>query len=177
MTDETERVLTNEELRELDITPELAEQALEQTRERAQYILEMRHKIEVRAATLLRVFMSLALAIVGFGFGLERLAGGAEVAIANYVLGAAPLFLASACVVAAIWDRPYPTMGGPGYWWVREGAIDGDESFVAFFNACLAASYERANDCGFRSNETGILCIRVGLAISLLTPVCLLVAF
>ncbi|ROO27902.1 hypothetical protein [Salinisphaera orenii] len=176
MTEENPQMLGKTEMAGLDISPAVAGRAVEQTRQRAEYLIELRHKIEVRAAALLRAFLGLAIAIVGFGVGIERLAGGDPATVVRYVVGASPLFVAAACMGAAIWDRNYGTLGSSAHWYLRHGVIDGDETDVAYLDACLAESYERGNSDSSRCNRVALNYIRAGLISAALTPLCLLVA-
>lgn len=163
------------ELRDLDITPEIADQAFHHVSTRLEWALDQRKLIETRAIGLLRTFLSLALAVIGVGVALQRMEG-PPLELTAFLAGATPLFLAAACMVVAIWDRDYGSLGSTASWWLRKGVIDGDPSEAAYLTACLTESYQRRIKASMGSNMTAIYFIRGGLVAAVLSPVALAVA-
>tara|TARA_B100002049_G_C16037278_1_gene357281 strand:+ start:156 stop:710 length:555 start_codon:yes stop_codon:yes gene_type:complete len=171
--EDKEELLNERDLQKLSITPELAKQAYEQTRDRAESCLSTHERLQQRATFLLRYFSTLAIAIFGYGIGIERLTEATDPNVEPYALLAAPLVFAAALMFIAIRDRKFGTLGGSPSWWLRKGIIDGSKAEADYLYACLAVSYSRRIAMSTRSNRKTVLWINNGIYLSTLTPIIL----
>lgn len=168
-------MLTQDELRNLNITQTIADQGFEQVNARLQWALGIRRQIVERAINLLKIFLTLALAVVSVGAALVR-SSDFEMAFWPFLLGLSPLYVASACMAGALVDRAQGSLGSSAEWWLRRGVIDGDEVEKAYLTACLIHNMEGRVKASANSNAISIRFIRYGICVALLTPIALLLA-
>ena len=145
-------MMTLQEIQAAQINIEVAREALTQVAQRLQDTHAVSGGHDQKAFALLAGFVAVSLGVFGAVAGL-LMAGEAELSMPFLVAGFAYV-VGAACCMAALWDRPYGTLGSDPEMWLNTGTIDGDATALGRMLAYVTYYHKARIDRSVQSNRT-----------------------
>lgn len=156
-------MLTPDELHSLNINPAIAREALVQAEKRLGDALEAKKNVEQKATVLFGAYVTISLALYGFGGSLLKDAVSAGDAWPYFIAGT--LFVVGAASFAAVFrSAMYGTLGSHPDMWLVGGRIDGGEpalahmlAFLTYFHAARIKDSNASNARKSRFLHAGMM--------------------
>lgn len=138
----SETMLTPESLRSVDVNLDVAKEALVQAERRLGDALEAKKTVEQKATVLFGAYVTISLALFGFGGTLAKNTNVAAKVWPIFVAGM--FFVVGAGAFASVFkSAEYGNLGSEPSMWLQSGRIDGDKDELARMFAYL--TYHHAN--------------------------------
>lgn len=169
----SEAMMTLESLRVTEVNFDIAKEALVQAEKRLGDALEAKKVVEQKATALFGAYVTLSLALFGFGGTLARDVG----SNAWPVFVAGMLFVAGAAAFAHVFrGGEYGNLGSQPSMWLQSGRIDGGKDAFARMIAYVTFHHDGRIRASYDSNAAKNRSLNCGLAMGLVGALALLAA-
>jgi hypothetical protein len=168
-------MLKLEELRSLNVNFDIAKEALSQAEKRLTDALEAKKAVEQKATVLFGAYITISLALFGFGGALAR-DGNAVVKAWPFLLAGIFFVAGAAAFVHVFRSAEYGNLGSEPSMWLYSGRIDGDKDALARMLAYLTHHHARRIQISFESNARKSRSLHLGMWMGLLGVIALLAA-
>jgi hypothetical protein len=144
-------MLTDNEIRSLDVGLEVAKEAFAQAEKLLQDVLETKRSFEQRASTLFTAYVTISLALFGIGGTLLRDAGSVHRAV-PFLLAGLVFVMGAQFFVWALRPAEYGNLGSDPSEWLKPDTLTSGEGEIAKTYACLVRAYDTRIDVSEKSN-------------------------
>jgi hypothetical protein len=168
-------MLTLEELRSSSVNFDVAKEALGQVEKRLNDALESKKAVEQKATVLFGAYVTISLALFGFGGALARDVNVAMKAWPVFVAGL--FFVIGAAAFAYVFrSAEYGNLGSEPSMWLQSGRIDGDKDAFARMLAYLTYHHSTRIQISYDSNARKSCSLHFGMVMGLVGALALFAA-
>jgi hypothetical protein len=168
-------MLTPESLRSSNVNFEIAKEALAQAEKRLGDALEAKKAVEQKATVLFGAYVTISLALFGFGGTLAKDSHLAARVWPIFVVGI--FFVIGAAAFAYVFrSAEYGNLGSEPSMWLQAGRIDGDKDAHARMLAYLAYYHAGRIQISYDSNARKSRSLHFGMMVGVIGALALLLA-
>ena len=158
-------MMTLESLRNADVNLDAAKEALVQSEKRLGDALEAKKAVEQKATVLFGAYVTISLALFGFGGALAKDVGSK----AWPVFIAGMVFVVGAAAFARVfWGGKYGNLGSQPSMWLQSGRIDGNKDAFARMIAYVAYHHDSRIRISYDSNAVKTRSLHFGLTMGII---------
>jgi hypothetical protein len=170
-------MLTLDSLRSVNINLDIAKEALVQVEKRLGDALEAKKAVEQKATILFGAYVTISLALFGFGGTLAKDINVAEVWAVFIVFIAGMFFVVGAGAFAFVFrGAEYGDLGSEPSMWLQSGRIDGDKDELARMIAYLTYHHANRIQVSYESNARKSRSLSLGLIMGVVGALALFAA-